>query len=428
MAKKLIALYLYLTFCLIGSFAQNSIIIYTDDNRVTEINTSTIDSILFVSNTSQTATYGIHIIGTATDNKIYAIDQAQYVIPTTVWDVKELQHGMTYGIYWLNKGEFTINNRSKNGMLSILGTSNVKDIIQSLEGEPEFTFQSAELNENIASPFTVITSGLYYIISDTINSYFWLVPINNFDLFGGKNTVAILDSASNSSNVSYSTTNAALKDASYKVLINSAWQLDIKDIPFNGKSVDDFRDVNCRPTISFGGSLTQLSPIAEGITIDNKGKFIDISYTWHPDKKGIASISAEIILGEDLPFTNYSNYTMGLIGNAIWDETKGDWNSWDKSTLPSLPQKDSLIYTWSYNKIKVRAIGNSNYNFLFRKDESWDYMINSSKVTIMGTAKNDFNYSNENFSINEDRTYNMFLSVNALDDSWILTVDTIVQK
>lgn len=428
MTKKFIALYINLAFCLIGSFAQNSIIIYTDNNRVTEINTSTIDSILFISNTSQTPTYGVHIIGTATDNKVYPIDQEQYVIPTTVWDVKEVQYGMTYGIYWLNKGEFSIKNRRKDGSISQIGAFSVKDITQSLEGEPEFTFQSAALNENIASPFEVMTSGLYYIISDTINWSFWLVPINNFDLFGGENIIATLDSASNSSKVSYSTTDVALKYASYKILINSAWQLDIKDIPFNGKSADDFRDVNCRPTISFGGSLTQLSPIAEDITINNEGKLIDISYTWNSNKKGIASISAEIVLGEDMPFTDYSNYTMGLIGNAIWDEEKGDWNSWEKSTLPSLPQKDSLIYTWSYNNIKVRAIENSNHNFLFRKDESWDYMVNSSIATITGTAKEDFNYSDVNFAINEDRTYNMSLSVNALDDAWTLTVDTIVQE
>lgn len=363
--------------------------------------------------------YGMQITGTATDDVAFLVDVPQMAEPSSSWQTKEVQNGMTYGIHWLAAGDFTVKNITADEEI-VYGVSAAEDVTQEAESVEAFSYKKASLTAGGTGDFSVASAGLYYIILDNVNMKLWVVPIDKFELSSGSNTIATLD-AGDATGATYVASGVDVR-GSFKVRINTAWKLVFEDIPYAGASAADFSGDHARPVISYGGALDALSEEGSDISVDNGGQLLNFTYTWNPAKAGIEGITVATEAGGELPRTDYSDYSMGFIGNAVWEASKEDWNAWDVSVLPQLPTQDGDIYTWAWESVII-ADTTGGSTFKFRKNEAWDFTRGFNDVTMAGAAAADFFVASDdgNFGVAAEKSYDFTLTVDAAGDIWTLT-------
>jgi hypothetical protein len=360
--------------------------------------------------------YGMQILGTATGGEILLIDEDQMVEPTSDFATKEYRDGMMYGIYYLSAGEFSIVNVSVEGEMSY-GVSNVEVIQQTAEAGREFSFSRGSLVAEGTGTYTVAEEGLYYIITDETSSTFWVMKINSFEI-SSTNDEATMTSGSTAGAV-FELTDTDLRGA-YKVRMNSGWKIIADDIPYGGT---EFPDDGIRPLISFGGSLDNLTFDGSDIAFEPIPLHLtNFTFTWDPETKGIAGITGVTSdAGEKEP-TDYSDYLLGFIGNAVI-EADTSWGWGDLSYENKLPVKDGYMYTWTWNDVSLAdTVGGRTWKF--RKDNAWTFTLGINGVRMSGSSAGDFFSGSDdgNFGIETAAVYDMILEVDATSDSWTLYV------
>ncbi|MDX9696061.1 MAG: SusF/SusE family outer membrane protein [Bacteroidales bacterium] len=360
--------------------------------------------------------YGMQVIGTATDGKALVIDKSQMVEPSSSWEVKSVREGMYYGIYYLTAGELSFKEVTATSEV-IYGISEVAETTQTAEAENAFTFSRGNLVVDGTETFNIASEGLYYIMTDKTSETFWVMKINSF-LISTIEDEATMVSGSAAGAV-YEILGADVR-GEFKVKINSAWKIIADDILYGGT---EYPEDGIRPIISFGGALNALTFDGSEIPFTPiAGHLTDFTFNWDPSKKGIAGITITTAdAGEKVP-TDYSDYLLGFIGNAV---TVADtsWGWGNESYENKLPTKDGLLYTWTWTNVSI-ADTTGGRTWKFRKDNAWTFTLGFENVTMSGSASSDFfKASNDgNFGIGTSKVYDMILTVNADNDVWTLGV------
>jgi len=359
-------------------------------------------------------TYGMQISGTATGGETFVIDKSQMVEPNSDFATKVVREGMYYGIYYLSVGEFSFKEVTADGEVSY-GLSDVAETEQTEEAGRAFTFKRGNLVSGGTGTFSVTAEGLYYIMTDETSATFWVMQINSFEI-SSTNDEATMTSGTAAGAV-FELTNTDLRGA-YKVRINSGWKIIADDIPFGGT---DFPDDGIRPIISFGGSLDNLTFDGADIAFEPIPLHLtNFTFTWDPSEKGIAGITGVTTdAGEKEP-TDYSDYLLGFIGNAVI-EADTSWGWGDLSYGNKLPVKDGYIYTWTWNDVSIAdTVGGRTWKF--RKDNAWNFTLGFEGVYVSGSSKPDFFKGSDdgNFGVETSKVYDFILEVDATSDSWTL--------
>ncbi|HAN17415.1 MAG: hypothetical protein A2X13_09035 [Bacteroidetes bacterium GWC2_33_15] len=359
---------------------------------------------------------GTYISGTATGGESFIIDAKQMVEPSSDFETKVERDGMMYGIHYLTAGTLMFKEVAGDAKISY-GVSDVATTTQTEEtGEP-FDFQRGNLVEDGTTEFTVTEAGLYYIITDKTSSTFWVMKINSFEISSTTDEATMVSGSTEGAVFELSGTDLR---GSYKVRINTGWKIIADDIPFGGT---DFPEDGIRPITSFGGSLSALTFDGSDIAFTPLPLHLtDFTFTWDPSIKGIAGITGTTTdAGERLP-TDYSDYLIGFIGNAVMEaDTSWGWGNLSYENL--LPVKNGYIYTWTWSDVSI-ADTTDGRTWKFRKDNAWSFTLGFNNVTMSGSSAADFFAGSDdgNFGVATSKVYDMILEVDATSDTWKLYV------
>lgn len=350
--------------------------------------------------------YGMQIIGSATGDNTFLIDEDQVAEPSSSYETKEVQDGMTYGIYWLSAGEFNMKNITADEEI-MYGISNTRDSVQSAESVDEFSYQTADLTEGGEGSFTVATEGLYYIIADDVNMRLWVMPINSFELSDVGN--ATIDEGGSADGASFTASDLVLT-STFKVRINTAWKLVFQDIPYAGASEADFPGDHCRPVISYGGSIDGLDPDGDNISVEHGGKILDMTFSWTGDKSGIDGIAISTTPVGDLVPVDISSYVVGFSGNAF--STHTGVPEWGDPTAESLAVFDEDATSITDEEIHKGTYVYQITGLTFDEAGAFKYRFNGEWIGVGGATIEGATFGGDNdFVVNETATYNVAISV-----------------
>lgn len=298
----------------------------------------------------ETPDYGMQIMGTATGDAVYVIDQQQMAEPSSDFATKEVQAGMFYGIYYLTAGDAAFSFVAGDGTKTTYGVEGLETVTQSAEvgGDGDsIVYTKGGLVADGTAPLSVSEEGLYYIIADETNMKFWTLKIEGLEISAAGELVTMEAGASASGAVFTSEIDVPA-GANFKVRINKAWKFVFEDIPYAGASAADFPDDHARPVISYGGTVTDdviaLDPDGGDMTIDNveddQVKKIVFTFTWDPATKGIDGFTNTYALGSNSDQTLYPE-NLYMIGGSLngWD-----WGTSDIAMIPVI-ENPHLFYS-----------------------------------------------------------------------------------
>ncbi len=315
----------------------------------------------------------------------------------------------------------------KAGEKTNYGATLAEDSLKGEGDQPNIAVWKGNLvtGEN-APAMTVKESGLYHIVldlneADDLSSAMIVIAPVEWGVRGAMNSWGfntLTAPTFNNKTMTYTWSGDVSNSGDFKFAYGNGWKIQLDqagEVKANTNLGNDAEED--------GKEYTKLKPGGKNIAI-GKGTYT-ISLTWTLKGGAIVnSYEAKIEKTADLPNTDYSDYSMGLIGNAIWQADKNDWNNWDVDVLPSKPAVDGDIYTWTYDNVKIRAKGDGN-SFKFRKDATWDLTVGFNNVTMAGSLKDDFVSGSDdgNFAVNAEKSYKLILEVNADGDLWTLSAE-----
>lgn len=339
--------------------------------------------------------YGFQVTGTATDGEVYVIDQSQVAEPNSDFATKELQAGMNYGIYWLKAGDLSFKNVTTAGETAY-GVDGATTVEQSAEvgGDDDMiTYTAGSLVEDGTAAASVATEGLYYIITDETNMKFWLMAITEFEI-NVTGDVATLDAGGSAAGCTFSVDGVELRSA-FKVRINKAWKFVFEDVSYAGASAADFADDHARPVISYGGGATDgvLAEDAGDITIETE-KLLNFTFTWNPEKKGIAGITYATEEGDELPPPAFPENMYMIGGSALgWD--------WAANAVEMIPVIDQAHLFYKIVWLNG-SDDNADYNGIkFCEEKAWgkDFGVTGDAVESV------YDKGGDNASVTASGTY-----------------------
>jgi hypothetical protein len=265
----------------------------------------------------ETPIYGMQVNGPATGDKVFTIDEAQIVEPSSDFDVKAARNGMNYGIYFLKAGEMNFSNVLADEKVEF-GVKLDSTAVQTAETGHEFSFDALTLTPGGTDAYTVKADGLYYIMTDETSSRAWVMKINTFEINAtGDEATYVSGSADGAS---FEIKGVELRSV-FKVRMNSAWKFVLPGLPWTDLAAGGVDGDHCRPVISYGGSVDALTADGGDISIETD-KLLDMTFKWNPAEKGMKGITLEYAEGGDLPppaFPENLYMTGAALGNGEWD-------------------------------------------------------------------------------------------------------------
>lgn len=355
---------------------------------------------------------GMYISGGAT---AYADLNSKAMMKATKNEIDQSDRATLYELYIpLKAGSagFTITKVSGSTKTTYAPGANWADVAQGTTDEPKVTFQRGSVVAG-ATKFTVPADGFYHVVIDMEVMKAVIVPVH-WGMIGAacengwSSSVALTESAFNSTSMSWTKTQMTLKKGDFKFRYSDGWKVEIDTVIDLGGGKKGIK-----ANTNFGGAVNAL--VAGGANINNAtpGYYTcTLTYTLG------TGYTATVTKTGDLPMTDYSTYNMGLVGDGVYNGANPhDWNS---TIMKSLPTKTGNVYTWTYANVKVRTAG----SFKVRQGDDWTGLIlGYPQVTMAGPNAGDFSANGDgNFVPSSDgSTYDFVLAIDAANETYTFT-------
>ena len=265
--------------------------------------------------------------------------------------------------------------------------------------------------------FQVPADGLYHVVFDTefmrvvVARVQWGV-IGAATPGGWSGSTALTEGTFGLEAMTFQTTEMEMTLGDFKFRYSDGWKIEID-------TTDTNPDNHVKVNTNYGGSVAELVPGGDNINNAESG-YYTVTMSWSLANGTTATLERT----GDLPLTDYSDVSLGLIGDGFNDADGNQW-SWDGGYGLQTPTVDGDVYTWTWDGIEVLSAG----SFKIREGEDWNgYSFGYPQVTMAGGAAADFEANGDgNFVPLSDQTVNISFEINAATETYTFTVDAVVK-
>lgn len=278
--------------------------------------------------------------------------------------------------------------------------------------EPQLTFQRGAVSATSTAKFTVPKDGMYHVAIDLVLLKAVIVPVH-WGVIGAStpkgwtSSTQLKESAFNLTSMSWDTTNLTLLKGVWKLRYSSGWKVELDttiDVGSGKKGV--------KVNANFGGTPSALVPGGKDMPMDAPGIYtVKFAYTLG------SGYTLTLTKTGDIPTIDYTNYEMGIIGDAYLKADGVTPASWDVNFGTSKPVVAGKIFTWTYTLNLI-----AGKDFKFRQGNNWDgKSIGHSDVTWAGAGKDNFSNNNGNIKVAAAGNYTLVLKIDATTEVYTVT-------
>ena len=277
--------------------------------------------------------------------------------------------------------------------------------------EPKVPFQRGPVTTTNPATFTVPADGFYHVVFDdslnkvAIMRVHWGM-IGAATPGGWSNDTTMVESAFNTTAMSWTLTNFKFGKGEWKFRYSHGWKVEIDTnvvLPGGKKGV--------KVNTNFGGASGTLVPGGDNIVNNTPGIYtVKLAYTLG------SGYTATLTKTADIPPIDYSAFSMGIIGDAYL-KADGTPATWDENFGTKLPTISGTSYTWSYTLDLI-----AGKDFKFRQGNDWSgKSIGFGDVTMAGAAAGEFTGDQGNFKVGTAGNYTLVLNIQAAGETYTVT-------
>lgn len=280
--------------------------------------------------------------------------------------------------------------------------------------EPKVDFwRGSYIETNTA--FTVPADGLYHVVIDTEYKKVVIAPvvwgvIGAATPLGWGGSTPMPATGFDLNAITFEETDVVLTKADFKFRYSDGWKIVLDTTNDNGAL-----DPGVRVNTNFGGAVDALVAGGDNISNTVPGKYT-IQMMWSLT----GGTTAAVTKTADLELIDYSATELGLIGDGLM--VGGVQHDWESTIMLSVPTiENETDYLWTYETVEVTTLG----SFKIREGQDWDHKsIGFGDVTMAGISADKFEGNGDgNFVPLEDGTYDFELKINAVTETYTLTVN-----
>jgi len=278
--------------------------------------------------------------------------------------------------------------------------------------EPKVAFKRGSAIES-TTPFTVDKDGLYQVVIDLELKKVVVIPVEYWGLIGAatpngwSGDTRLENQTFDLNTMKFEGTNLKMGKGEMKFRHSGGWkvELDTVLVVADGKK-------GVKVNTNFGGAIDALLAGGDNIPFAAPG-FYTASMTWT-----LASgFTAKLTKTADVELINYTNFEMGIIGNA-YNKADGNPADWNENWGMQLPVVSGTTYTWTYDGVGLFA----DKEFKFRQGTDWSgKSIGYSDVTWDGAAKGSFVNNGGNIKVVTAGNYKLVLKIDAATEIYTIT-------
>lgn len=278
--------------------------------------------------------------------------------------------------------------------------------------EPKVPFQRGDVIET-TTHFTVPADGMYHVVYDTELKKGTVCPVH-WGIIGAATplgwgmTTQFTESAFDLNTITWSISDLILNNGDWKLRYSNGWKIDLDttiNVGYGQKGV--------KVNTNMGGDPENLVPGGWNIINTNPGRYdMFLNYTLG------TGYHLTMTRTGNLPPVDYSDYQMGIIGNAYL-LAPGDTANWNVNFGTSLPNVNGTVYIWNYTLDLI-----ADRQFKFRQGDDWNgKSIGFADVTMAGPAAANFADSgaDHNFKVIAGGNYTLVLRIDANTEQYTLT-------
>jgi hypothetical protein len=278
--------------------------------------------------------------------------------------------------------------------------------------EPKVTFQRGAYAES-TTPFTVPTDGIYHVIIDTELGKVVIVPVQYWGLIGAatpggwSNDTKINAGTFDLNTMTFETTNVTMLKGQFKFRYSGGWKVELDTVLDLGSGKKGVK-VNT----NFGGTMTALVPGGDNIDFATPGIYT-AKAVWTLGSGWAMTLTKT----GDVPTIDYTNYEMGIIGNAYYKTDGVTVAAWDENFGTQKPVVSGKIFTWTYTLNLIK-----DGEFKFRQGTDWaGKSIGYGDATWAGAAAANFSNNGGNIKVGADGNYTLVLKIDATTETYTIT-------
>lgn len=285
--------------------------------------------------------------------------------------------------------------------------------------ETKLPFQRGAYAEN-TTKFTVPTDGIYHVIIDTELKKVVIVPVQYWGLIGAateggwSNDTKIVAGAFGLSTMTFETTNVKMYKGQFKFRYSGGWKVEVDTVLDLGAGKKGVK-VNT----NLGGTIAALIPGGDNIDFATPGIYT-AKAVWTLGSPWAMTLTKT----GDLPTIDYTNYEMGIIGNAYLKADGVTVANWDETfpLVPIVPVVAGKLFTWTYTLNLIQ-----DGEFKFRQQmappaDPWSgKSIGFGDATWAGAAAANFSNNGGNIKVGVAGNYTLVLKIDATTETYTVT-------
>jgi hypothetical protein len=292
-----------------------------------------------------------------------------------------------------------------------------------IQDNPQVWFERGTYTSSTATAtnfFTVPADGLYLVAIDQKSSSYVIISVPFWGVIGGATPLGwsepyrkLMPGTFNGTSMKFEITNDTLMAGDFKLRHSGGWKC---------------RFIASCDTITIntnlGGVLANLVPtLVPGggnytLPATNRG-YYTIDLTWTLGATNYGWLYSMTKTG-DVALVNYTNYNMGIIGNAYFKPNTTDTAAWDVNFGTMLPVVSGTTYTWTYD-VSLFA----GKDFKFRQGTDWNgKSIGYPDLKWAGAAAANFSNDGGNIKVGTSAKYHLIMVIDASTETYTLTATT----
>lgn len=283
--------------------------------------------------------------------------------------------------------------------------------------EPKVEFQRGAYAETTTA-FTVPKDGIYHIIIDTDLKKVVIVPVDYWGLIGAatpggwSNDTKINPGAFNLNTMTFETTNVTMLKGQFKFRYSGGWKVEVDTVLDLGSGKK-----GVKANTNFGGTVAAPVPGGDNINFDVPGIYT-AKAVWTLGSGWVFTLTKT----GDVPTIDYTNYEMGIIGDAYYKADGVTPAAWDEPFGLSKPVVSGKIFTWTYGTTSKPLNLIAGKEFKFRQGMDWSgKSIGYPDATWTGAAASNFSNNGGNVKVAEGGNYTIVLKIDATTEVYTVT-------
>jgi hypothetical protein len=285
-------------------------------------------------------------------------------------------------------------------------------VTKGTKDEPNVAFQRGAVSATSTAKFTVPKDGMYHVAIDLVLLKAVIVPVH-WGVIGAATpkgwdgSTQLKESAFNLTSMSWDTTGLTLKKGTWKLRYTNGWKVELDtliDVGGGKKGV--------KVNANFGGTPGALIPGGADMPMDAPGFYtVKFAYTLG------SGYTLTLTKTGDLPTIDYTNYQMGLIGDAFLKADGVTPANWDEPFGLSKPVVSGKIFTWTYTLNLI-----AGKDFKFRQGTDWSgKSIGYGDATWAGAGASNFSDNGGNVKVAAAGNYTLVLKIDATTEVYTVT-------